>query len=672
MTRQPLHLIHPKYRPDIDGLRAIAVLSVVAFHAFPNWMKGGFIGVDVFFVISGYLISTILFQSLDNNKFSFTVFYARRIKRIFPALILVFVASYIFGWFTLLADEYKQLGKHIAAGASFISNFILWSESGYFDNSTETKPLLHLWSLGIEEQFYIIWPLFLWVAWKVKFNRILLIIIFLIASLYLNLTTIDKDPTATFYSPLTRFWELLSGSLLAWFTLKKGSIHSKIHSWPNKYREKASSSEPSHNLLNLVSFLGFSLLIYGFLQINKDVSFPGVWAVIPVFGAILLILAGPESWVNKNILSNKIAVWFGLISFPLYLWHWPLLSFARIIQSETPSRSIRIAAVLLSIILAWLTYRFVERPIRHDGGKKYKLSILIFLMILIGYAGFNSYQRDGFKFRSEIKNLNAINSEFVGPLWKYSKNDICQRNYPFEDAKTYGWWFCMSSSEEKPTLLLLGNSYANHFYPGIVSNPRLGHHSVLSIGACGAEWVENSKLPIEENAFPCSGKKPLKQLEYINNIIANEKSIKYVIIGGLSKTPNREYIENLKRRIDFLESQKKTVILFTPHMQINYDIKGCYARPLLSPKQDCIIPLKEYDDLKSNFQILVDSINTTNPRVLIFDQNILFCDKERCNFKLPYMPAFRDEYAHLSEFASALLFEKFTKWAETEIPEILR
>lgn len=159
------HLTHPKYRPDIDGLRAVAVLSVVIFHAFPDLIPGGFIGVDVFFVISGFLISTIIFKSLSTDNFSFTDFYARRIKRIFPALFVVLLVTYGLGWHSLLADEFRQLGKHIAAGAGFVANLVFWSEAGYFDNASETKPLLHLWSLGIEEQFYIVWPLLLWLAW---------------------------------------------------------------------------------------------------------------------------------------------------------------------------------------------------------------------------------------------------------------------------------------------------------------------------------------------------------------------------------------------------------------------------------------------------------------------------------------------------------------------------
>lgn len=178
MTAQQTHLSHPNYRPDIDGLRAIAVLAVVAFHAFPSWVRGGFIGVDVFFVVSGYLISTIIFENLDRGTFCFSEFYARRIKRIFPALILVLISCFAFGWFFLLSDELNQLGKHVAAGAGFVSNLVLWNESGYFDNSAETKPLLHLWSLGIEEQFYIVWPLLLWFAWKCKFNLLTITIVF--------------------------------------------------------------------------------------------------------------------------------------------------------------------------------------------------------------------------------------------------------------------------------------------------------------------------------------------------------------------------------------------------------------------------------------------------------------------------------------------------------------
>lgn len=403
MNSHDLHLSHPKYRPDIDGLRAIAVLAVVAFHAFPSWVKGGFIGVDVFFVISGYLISTIIFENLDKGTFSFFEFYSRRIRRIFPALLLVLIACFAFGWFALLADEYKQLGKHIAGGASFISNFILWNEAGYFDNSAETKPLLHLWSLGIEEQFYIVWPLLLWFGWKRNFNLLAITVVVTVFTFVLNIKGVKHDMVATFYSPQTRFWELLSGSLLAWFVLFKkeffASFNSKIGVWLIRTIYSNKQVNGVKRLSNVFSFVGLFLLVYGIWRINKELSFPGKWALVPVFGTVLIILAGSKAWVNRVILSNKIAVWFGLISFPLYLWHWPLLSFVGIIESEEPSQNIRIAVVVLSVVLAWLTYKLVERPLRFGKHSKAKVIVLIVIMAIVGCLGYETYESNGVSFR---------------------------------------------------------------------------------------------------------------------------------------------------------------------------------------------------------------------------------------------------------------------------------
>jgi peptidoglycan/LPS O-acetylase OafA/YrhL len=453
MTLQQPHLSHPKYRPDIDGLRAIAVLAVVAFHAFPSWIRGGFIGVDVFFVISGYLISTIIFENLDKGTFSFAEFYSRRIKRIFPALILVLVACFVFGWFTLLADEYKQLGKHIAAGAGFVSNIVFWNEAGYFDNAADTKPLLHLWSLGIEEQFYIVWPLLLWFAWRRKFNLLTITILVATVSFILNIKEIKHDAVATFYSPQTRFWELLSGSLLAWMTLYKKdastSIKNKIDGYLASivYREKQNAD--GKTLSNFLSLVGLLLLAYGFWRINKELSFPGKWALVPVLGAIFIISAGSKAWVNRAILSNKVAVWFGLISFSLYLWHWPLLSFARIIENEVPSRSIRIAAVVLSIVLAWLTYKIVERPIR-VGKVVMSKSVGIFLISITAVLGYSSYKTNGFLFyRFNASDLSIVKAF----LPKYSLEYTSKR---FSDLSNKSF----DDNGLRVKIVIIGDSYA--------------------------------------------------------------------------------------------------------------------------------------------------------------------------------------------------------------------
>jgi len=442
MSSSQSHLTHPKYRPDIDGLRAIAVLAVVAFHAFPSWFKGGFIGVDVFFVISGYLISTVIFENLDKETFSFSEFYARRIKRIFPALIIVLIACLVFGWFALLADEYNQLGKHVAAGAGFISNIVFWNESGYFDNVSDTKPLLHLWSLGIEEQFYIVWPFLLWFAWKRNFNILTITVLVCIASFVLNIKGIKQDVVATFYSPETRFWELLSGSLLAWVTLYKKDAYTNLR---NKidgylisiiYREKQEAD--GNTLSNVLSFFGLLLLSYGFWQINKELSFPGKLALVPVLGSVLIITAGTKTWINRTILSNKIAIWFGLISFPLYLWHWPILSFGRIIYNEVPTIRFKLIAVFVSVLFSWFTVQVIEKPFRF-GNKRIglKVAILCGLVFVIGVSGY------------------VVNKTDFSQSHRYEKLAIKRKG--FEHA----FGFSLSWYRGKDDWLFLGNAYGN-------------------------------------------------------------------------------------------------------------------------------------------------------------------------------------------------------------------
>ena len=240
---------HPKYRPDIDGLRALAVLLVVIYHAFPQWLPAGFIGVDIFFVISGYLISQIVFENLHQGTFSFKEFYVRRVLRIFPALILVLLACYVYGWRDWLADDFALLGKHIAAGALFVSNIALWQESGYFDQSAELKPLLHLWSLGIEEQFYLIWPAFIFILWPSKHYLPKMILGIAIISFISNILTIRTDPIAAFYAPWTRFWELATGSYLAYLHFDKNIV--------NQYSKKIKVSKLSPNQLSWVNCCQF-------------------------------------------------------------------------------------------------------------------------------------------------------------------------------------------------------------------------------------------------------------------------------------------------------------------------------------------------------------------------------------------------------------------------------
>ena len=434
--------IHLKYRADIDGLRALAVLSVVAFHAFPSVIQGGFIGVDVFFVISGFLISKIISENLFLGRFSIGDFYIRRIKRIFPALLLVLFTSFAAGWILLLPDEYAQLGKHIASGAFFISNFLSWAEAGYFDSSAYTKPLLHLWSLGIEEQFYIFWPLILWGTYRRRMNLFTVTAVLAIVSFIFNMIGTHLNVDANFYSPATRAWELMIGSMLAFRT---PSQENKVFS-------------------NIQSATGVGLFFIGTAFITKSRDFPGWWALLPTLGSALIISAGSNAWLNRTLLSNRILVWFGLISFPLYLWHWPILAFANIVLEETPSLIVRLSAVSISIFLAGLTFLMLEKPIRFGKQNKTIVMGLTAAMATMGTIGFLCYKLDGFGFRfaEDIRKITNLAQYENKQNW--AQLGICFLQIGQEPS---GFDLCKDPVEKgKHSLVIWGDSQAGHLYPG--------------------------------------------------------------------------------------------------------------------------------------------------------------------------------------------------------------
>ena len=439
-------MAHPTYRADIDGLRAVAVLLVVVHHTFPQALKGGFIGVDLFFVISGFLISTIIFQNLQQDTFSILDFYKRRIKRIFPALILVLIASFVAGWFVLLPADYKQLGKHMAAGAAFVSNFAFWNESGYFESGSKLKPLLHLWSLGIEEQYYIFWPFIVLFAWKRKINLFKVCLVLFVLSFAVNIATAKGNVVAAFYSPLSRFWELLIGSVLAYTSLQ------------------ASKMTKSTNFSNGMAWVGVVILAIGVYFIHPERRFPGFWALFPTVSAYLLIKAGPKAWFNQQILSNRVLVWIGLISFPLYLWHWPLLVFAEIKLGEL-SLAAKLGLIALSILLSWLTYRFIERPIRFGNliveTKKIPLSLCAVLLATAIIGGY-TYNRDGFDSRFP-KFIQALlkNQPKLDEGWRTGEC-ILDQGHPSSEFSPN----CVEK-DKRPLLFLWGDSHAAALYPGL-------------------------------------------------------------------------------------------------------------------------------------------------------------------------------------------------------------
>ena len=370
-------MITPAYRHDLDGLRGIAVVMAVLFHAFPSLLSGGFIGVEIFFVVSGFLIGTILLQATRDGSFTYREFYARRVRRIFPALAVMLAGVLGAGWFLLLGDEYRALGKHVVAGAGFVSNLAHWAEVGYFDSAAETKPLLHLWSLGVEEQFYIVLPPLLLLIHRLRLNMRATIGLLWVLSFAANLWLTSVDRTHAFYSPVPRLWELLTGCLLASYTLDPLRV---LPSWFVRWRSSAI-------LQNLTALIGLLLIVVPSTQLDRFSYFPGGWTLLPVCGTTLLIAVGDRAFINRRVLSHRALTWVGLISYPLYLWHWPLLSIGHLLNGSVPDVATRAGLVGWSLVLAVLTYYGIEQPARFGRLRRVAVPVLSAVMLVLAGLG---------------------------------------------------------------------------------------------------------------------------------------------------------------------------------------------------------------------------------------------------------------------------------------------
>ncbi|TCJ15428.1 acyltransferase [Parasulfuritortus cantonensis] len=646
-ARHP-HLSHPRYRPDIDGLRALAIIPVVIFHAFPTLAPGGFTGVDIFFVISGYLISTIIFENHRKGRFSFVEFYVRRIKRIFPTLLIVLLFCNALGWFVLMADEYKQLGKHIAAGAGFVSNFALWSESGYFDNAAETKPLLHLWSLGIEEQFYIVWPLLVWLLWKSWLRTFSLIVGVIVLSFYFNMRWVVDDDGMAFYMPFSRFWELSCGSLLAWISVNKtlGNnvvVHKSAAAFVSWMGNGWQNTK--HKLSDIFSVTGLFTLVCGFVLVDRDVPYPGAWAMIPVLGAVLIILAGADAIFNRAILSSRVFVWFGLISYPLYLWHWPLLSFSRIIEEDTPNVMIRLACVALSIMFAYVTYIFVEKPIRRDIRSVAKATVLALLMAVVGWLGYVVYENDGYE--SRIDDPVGVAKIFAHPQPNLIQSD-CDKYFPDLRSSHFERGECTVVGDSKPTVAFFGDSHAQHY--AAVMPDYLAGHAVLKI-------IGTSCLPFASGNYKEEGAclqkyndliAFLKRDHGINTIILSAywskaipgkvgvKGVNWRHAGEFGPDEVGNFIKNGEKFLNAALLGGRKVILMKDVPDLDFDIHECFAiRPFtITDRRNvggkCSMSYSAYARRIAPYDEVLDSLLKRFPSVQVFDPVPLFCKNGGC------------------------------------------
>lgn len=425
------------WRKDITGLRALAVLPVLIFHAFPQWMPGGFYGVDIFFVISGYLISGIIFRGLINDSFSFADFYVKRIKRIFPNLIVLLIFVMGAGWFLLSASEYWDLGSNVSRSSLFYQNFRLMEGAGYFAGPSHANSLLHMWSLAIEEQFYLIFPLIAFLIWKIGRKSVpamgLFVVLITIGSFVCCLML--ENQNVRFYFPFSRFWELGAGICIA---------------YAETYL-RFTMSNHSRTGADVLSVVGLVMVVTALL-IPTDwyAPSPGWFSLLPVLGSALLIACGAQALVNRTALSLEWVVFVGLISYSLYLWHWPLLAFLRMNFFE-PAEWMLVATLILSLLVAVVVYRYVENPIRRLSATAtiWVVPILILALLATYFAGKAIRKEDGFPDR-EIAELLAYDSDWI------SANQMGR----YQDRKG----FYVLDPKAVPEIVFLGDSHVDQYY----------------------------------------------------------------------------------------------------------------------------------------------------------------------------------------------------------------
>lgn len=394
-----------KYRPEVDGLRAIAVVPVILFHAGFKVFSGGFVGVDVFFVISGYLITTIILEDLKKDRFSIINFYERRARRILPALFFMMSVSIVLGWLWLMPNDMEGFAKSIIAVSIFISNILFWSESGYFDAAVELKPLLHTWSLAVEEQYYVIFPVFLFLVWRFGKRWLLasLVVIGVVSFILAQWGSVAM-PVANFYLLPSRGWELLIGAVAA------------------VYHSRENRLEINRIIREIGGVFGLLMILYSVFMYDQKVPYPGFYALAPTVGTVLIILFSDNGTYIGKFIANRLFVGIGLISYSAYLWHQPLFAFARYNEVHDDNKLIFSLLAVLSIIMAYVSWRFIEKPFRDKerfGRNK------IFLYSTVGGLIFIVFGVAGIIKKGDLGRLNAEQVEFL----TYFENDIPEQHY---------------------------------------------------------------------------------------------------------------------------------------------------------------------------------------------------------------------------------------------------
>ncbi|CAN5127035.1 acyltransferase family protein [soil metagenome] len=636
---------HSAYRPDIDGLRALAVLAVIAFHASSTWVSGGFVGVDIFFVISGFLISGIIYRDLEKERFSFSVFYTRRIKRILPAYIVVAAFTLAFSSWLLIPNDYIFYTTSLAASWSFASNiFFSMLSWGYFGQRTEEFPLLHTWSLSVEEQFYFIFPLLLVFLFR-RFRKHIPAILVVAAVIFLAISEARVGKVGSYFLLPYRAHELIIG-VLAFFAVNDRPLKSAVAS-------------------TALSIAGMSLMLGSIFLLTRKVSFPGINSLYPCLGAALVLYAGSfgEAGGSRNIvirfLASRAMVFIGLLSYSLYLWHWPIFSFLRYRQIEL-TYGVITAAISLTAVLAYLTWKYVEMPIRGNRRMGFKPAFFRFyvapaaVFVLVGAI---SYLTEGApqRFSADFRQLIASYS-FERDLTRscsirsgeYKEVSI---NYLMDNC-AFG-----VMGKKRAEVLLFGDSHANHFKPFVED---LSKHANLK----SVYFVEGSCDAIDLfDPEDKSGASPTACQKRNADLLQMAGQFKFVVLASFWSYKGKEelFAKRLAASVKSVIAAGATPVIFKDNPYHLPDLSQCVLfkrRGWIDASTNCNIPYSFVRETQDSMNDVIDEVGRTNPRVVVIDPKDVMCNAEECATSLGNTALYKDAN-HLNSKAAALLAQRY-------------
>ncbi len=648
----------PAYRKDIDGLRAVAVLSVLFFHSGISVFSGGYVGVDIFFVISGYLISTIIVREIENESFSISSFYERRFRRILPALGLVTVASLVIGYYLLTPRNYILAAQSAVATTLFSSNLLFYSESGYFDGPAELKPLLHTWSLAVEEQFYIFFPLLLvFISKAVKKQYLLILLSLGVLSFLYSVMLVEKNPSAAFYWFPARAWELFIGAILSIYKFQK--IENRA-------------------IRELISISGLAMIFYSVIFFTEETKFPGFSALLPTLGTAMIIFSGEggKSLVS-NVLSLRPIVFVGLISYSLYLWHWPVIVYTKLYAISALDLPTTIAMISFIFLMSFFSWRYIESPFRKKAIFSEKWPLIRFSVmssLLIIMVAVIIILKQGYPKR--VDDYNRYTEEIFDKKWE--RLGACENAY---SRLKNGKELCKLGEEnKKASFMLWGDSHAKSIASGLELSARKQNLSgyiatksacppLVAVGRTDREDCDEinasvltfiSESPEIETVILAARWAMLS--EGVRYKQETGRPVKLITLSDRDneKLTNPEILEiGLIKTIEALIKLNKKVVIVSPLPEVGYDVPSSsfivYKRNIDIKK---IMPtFDEYKERTKNVYKIFEHLKLNLPVTFVEPYKYL-CDEEYCHVIIEGSFIYRDD-DHLSTFGSEYITPVF-------------